>query len=151
MDVLTIIKQEHDEVKALFKQFDELGERAAVTRGKLGAKIMSELEAHTKAEDVTLYAELRGAVADRDDRLDVLEGYEEHAAASALIAKLKGTDPSDDTNVARMTVLRESVEHHIKEEEGVLHKLARELFDKGELDALGERYRAAKLQAEAMS
>ena len=36
------------------------------------------------------------------------------------------------------------VTHHVKEEEGTMFKMAREIFDKEELDEIGERLMEAK-------
>ena len=144
MDVLTLIKRDHAEVKDMFKQFEELSPTAKATRAKLGTKIMDALEAHTSAEETTLYAALRDQLRAGEERIKVLEGFEEHGVANDLIAKIKDTDPKDDSYVARMDVLRESVEHHIKEEESVIHKLARGTFDKSELDEFGTRFQQAK-------
>jgi len=149
VDVLTLIKRDHAEVKAMFKEFAGLSNNAKSSRTKLAKKIIEALVAHNRAEEETAYAAVRERVKSADDRIKVLEGYEEHGVANDLIAKIEVTDLKDDNFVARMDVLRESVEHHIKEEESVIHKIARSVLDKEELNELGARFEEAKQQVPA--
>lgn len=144
MDILGLIKRDHAEVKAMFKEFDGLSPSAKATRGKLGKKIMEELLAHDRAEEETLYSLLRERVRGAEERIKVLEAFEEHGLASDLIGKLEETDAKDEGFIAKMDVLRESVEHHIKDEEGVVHKIARAVLDKEELNELAPRFEEAK-------
>lgn len=144
MDILALIKKDHAEVKALFKEFEEMSEGAKASRAKLAKKITEELHAHDQAEEATLYGMIRERAREHEERIKVLEGYEEHAMAADMIGKIDQTDPKDETYVAKMDVLREAVEHHIKEEEGQIHKIARKLLSKEELDELGPRFEAAK-------
>lgn len=144
MDILGLIKRDHNEVKALFKEFESLGPNAKASRAKLAKKIMDELVAHDEAENQTLYGVLKERLRDREERLKVLEGFEEHSMASDLINKIRKTDASDEEFTAKFQVLREAVEHHIKEEEGNIHKIAREELEKEELNELAPQFEEAK-------
>ena len=144
MDILGLIKRDHNEVKALFKEFESLGPNAKVTRTKLATKIMDELVAHDQAEEQTLYGALKERVRESDERIKLLEAYEEHTMASELISKLRKTEPGDEEFMAKMQVLREAVEHHIKEEESDVHRMAREELEKDELNELGPEFEDAK-------
>lgn len=147
MDVLAIIKRDHAQVKALFKEFEALSPSAVAARAKLAKKITEELAAHDQAEEATVYGALRERLRgseDREDRIKVLQAFEEHAAADELIHKLRATDPKEDDFIARFAVLRESVEQHIKEEEGHVHKIARATLGPPELEELGSRFQDAK-------
>jgi hypothetical protein len=44
--------------------------------------------------------------------------------------------------------MKENVEHHMEEEEGEMFKQARAVFDRDELEALGERMMARKAEAQ---
>lgn len=126
-----------------------MSNNAKSSRTKLAKKIIEALAAHTQAEEETAYAAIRERVRNTENRIKVLEGFEEHGVANDLIAKIEETDLKDESFVAKMDVLRESVEHHIKEEEGVIHKIARTVLDKEELNDLGARFEAAKQQVPA--
>ena len=144
MDILDLIKKDHNDVKALFKEYEAMDPSETVGRENLATKIMDELVKHDEAEEQTLYSVLKERLRETDDRVKVLEGYEEHAMAGNLIKKLKKVPPSDEDFIAKFDVLHEAVEHHIKDEEGKIHKLAREVLERDERDALGNKFEEAK-------
>lgn len=150
MDVLALIRHDHAQVKALFKEFEALSPSAVAARTKLAKKITEELAAHDEAEEASVYSALRERLQgseEREDRIRVLQAFEEHAAAGELIHKLHSTDPKEDEFPARFAVLRESVEQHIKEEEGHVHRIARATLSPADLEDLGSRFQDAKKHA----
>lgn len=144
MDALKLLKEDHKKVKALFGEVEELGDRATSARKKLFAQIDQELTIHSKVEETIFYPEFRRRAAKGDEREEVLEAYEEHHVVKTIIGELEDLDPTDETYKAKLNVLKEMVEHHVKEEEGPMFHMARELFDKDELEVLGERIMTAK-------
>lgn len=152
MDPIALLKKDHAAVKALLKEAEELGDRAHAARAKLFERIDRELTLHSKIEEDIFYPALKAKTkANTEDRDEVLEAYEEHASAKALIAKLEGLDPRDESYKAKLQVLGEMVKHHIKEEEGEMFKEARRLLDASELDELGEEMQAEKTRSGARS
>jgi hemerythrin superfamily protein len=144
VDILGVIKREHNEVKGLFKEYEALGPRAKAMRTKLTQKIMNELVAHDEAEEKTLYTRLKQRARESADRIMVLEAYTEHSMASELISKLQRMDAADEEFIAMFEVLHESIERHIKDEEGHVHKIAKALLEKDELDELALQFEEAK-------
>ena len=59
------------------------------------------------------------AVKDIDSEM-VSEGYQEHAIAELALKRLLSTAPDDETFVAKVTALRDLIEHHVEEEEDQL-------------------------------
>jgi len=88
-----------------------------------------ELKAHPKAEDI------------------VLEAFEEHHVVDVLMGELEALDVSDETWGAKALVMKENIEHHIGEEEGEMFTAARRVFDREELEDLGQRMEARKAAA----
>lgn len=145
MDVLTILKKDHREVKEMFDQLEELGERADAARAKLFAKIDQALTVHVDGEERYFYPVLKErSKARSEERDDVIEGFEEHAIAKQLIKELEGLPPSDESYKAKLSVLREGVLHHIKDEEGKIWPIAREVLDRDEMEEIGEQIEALK-------
>ncbi len=103
----------------------------------------TELRAHEKIEEDILYPALKEHPNAKDI---VLEGYQEHHVADLLIQELHETDVTDERWGAKFKVLKESIEHHIEEEEGDMFKKARDIFSAAELKELGERMEALKEQ-----
>lgn len=144
MDALKLLKEDHKKVKTLFGEVEELGDRASTQRKNLFQKIDEELTIHAKIEETIFYPEFRRRAANGEEKEEVLEAYEEHGLVKTLIGELENLDPKDETYKPKLTVLKELVEHHVKEEEGPMFKMARELFEPEELDEIGERIMAAK-------
>src|SRR5204863_2573292 len=66
----------------------------------------------------------------------LLESLEEHLAIKRVIADLLKLDPSDETFDAKVKVLNEQVEHHVKEERANLFPKVKKLMDKEELTTI---------------
>ena len=96
---------------------------------------------------MVLYQSLKEADAVRDL---ILEAEEEHRVVARLLGELGRLSAEDEKWPARATVLRELVEHHVKEEEGEMFKKARKIFDSEQERELGAAFLAEKkrLQAE---
>jgi hypothetical protein len=73
-----------------------------------------------------------------------LEAYEEHNVVKTLLAELDVLPKDDETWEAKLTVLKENVEHHVEEEEGEMFKKARKVLSTEQIEALGARLEAAK-------
>jgi hemerythrin superfamily protein len=142
MDAITLLKQDHANVKAMFKEYEELGERAFAGKKKLADKICLELTRHATAEEEIFYPAVRGAAKENEDLVD--EATVEHASAKALISQLSQMDPHDELYDAKVKVLGEYINHHVKEEEGELFPRARKTSL--DLQALGEQIAARKEQ-----
>jgi hemerythrin superfamily protein len=143
-DVVTLLKADHKEVNALFLAVNALGERAYGQRFKLANKICKALEVHSNFEKSVLYAGMKGRVKNHDGRELVLESFEEHGIVDRLVREIKELNPRDETLQAKLQVLMENVQHHVKEEEGELFPKAREVFEKEELVEMGRRFMEMK-------
>ena len=142
-DAITLLTEDHDRVKALFEQYEELGERAHVSKQKLALKICSELTKHATAEEEIFYPAVRAATK-ADDIMD--EAAVEHASAKDLIAQIISMEATDDLYDAKVKVLSELIEHHVQEEENEMFPKVRK--SKLDLDALGAEIAARKEEVE---
>jgi hemerythrin-like domain-containing protein len=148
MDALKLLKQDHDEVKKMLKDLESTTERAEKTRTEGLAALKQELEVHETIEEEIFYPALKEHPKTKDL---ALEGYEEHHVVDMVMAEIEGVEPSDETWMAKFTVMKENLEHHIEEEEGEMFPQAEQVFTDGELGELGDRMQARKeeLQAQA--
>lgn len=142
-DAITLLTEDHEQVKSMFEQYEELGDRAFASKQKLALKICTELTKHATAEEEIFYSAVRAATKD-DDMLD--EAIVEHASAKDLIAQIISMEPTEDLYDAKVKVLGELIDHHVKEEEGEMFPKARKA--KLDLMALGEAIAARKQQIE---
>ena len=144
MDAITLLKTDHDKVKKLLTELESTTERGVKTRSELFSTIKAELTVHEIIEEEIFYPELKAHPKAQDI---VLEGYEEHHVVDLLMSELESLDVSDETWGAKALVMKENIEHHIEEEEGEMFTQARRVFDKEELENLGERMAARKESA----
>ena len=143
MDALTLLKQDHDTVKSMLRKLDETTERAEVTRTEGLEKLKQELTVHEAIEEEILYPALIEFAKTKDI---TLEAYEEHHVVDTIMAELEQTPVDDETWAAKLTVMKENLEHHIEEEEDDMFKKARQVMDQAELKELGERMSARKAE-----
>ena len=144
MDAIAMLKADHDKVKGLLSDLESTTERGVKTREELFATIKGELTIHEVIEEEIFYPALRSHPKAKDI---VLEAYEEHHVVDLLMGELESLDVSDPTWGAKAIVMKENIEHHIEEEEGEMFAQARQVFDRQELQELGERMADRKVSA----
>jgi hemerythrin-like domain-containing protein len=144
MDALTLLKNDHDKVKKLLTELESTTERGVKTRSELFATIKGELTVHETIEEEIFYPALMETAKTRDI---TLEAYEEHHVVDLLMGELEDLPVDDETWGAKAKVMKENIEHHIDEEEGEMFKKTRQVFDRDELDELGQRMQERKESA----
>jgi hemerythrin superfamily protein len=127
-DAIELLTQDHKEVKAMFGAFKKIKESADRDEDKadLVQQICTALTIHATVEEEIFYPAVRAGIDDEDlmDEADV-----EHAGAKELIAQLEASSPGDDHYDAKVTVLGEMIDHHVKEEEGAMFPKAKKGID----------------------
>jgi len=144
MDAVTLLRGDHVKLKALLRELEPTTERAVKTRSELFARIRSELTVHEIIEEEIFYPTLKQHPKAKEI---VLEGYEEHNVVDTLMLELESLDVEDETWGPKAKVMIESIEHHIEEEEGDMFKKARQVFDRDELEQLGNAMAQRKAEA----
>lgn len=133
-DATRLLAEDHRKVEGLFEQYEKAS--GASRKEKLAHEICTELKIHSMIEEEIFYPALRGKI--EDDALD--EAYVEHDGAKVLINDIEAAEPSEEFYDAKLKVLQEQVEHHVKEEE----KVSGNIFQQAraadvDLEALGEK------------
>ncbi|MFC5824755.1 hemerythrin domain-containing protein [Nonomuraea insulae] len=145
MDAIVLLKEDHKTVEALFKRFEQAGERAHAEKRRLVDTITKELVTHAYIEEEIFYPAARAKVPETTDH--VLESIEEHHVVVWMLSELKDLDPTDEFFTAKVTVLIENVRHHVEEEEKDWFPQVRAAVGRKELQELGERMAKAKADA----
>ncbi len=146
-DALALLTDDHKTVQKLFKDYEKLTQNDGEEEEKaaLAQQICTELTVHAQIEEEIFYPAVRDAI----EETDLLNEAEvEHAGAKDLIAHLGAMAPGEELYDAKVTVLGEYVNHHIKEEqEEMFPKVKKAKLDTAALGAeLFERKQ--ELQAE---
>jgi hemerythrin superfamily protein len=125
-DACDLLDADHKAVKKMFKEYEELTEskaRGATQKKKeLAQQICHELTVHAQIEEEIFYPAVREAIKEKDL---IAEAAVEHQVAKELIAQIQGLGEPDDMFDAKVKVLGEYIEHHIKEERNEVFVKAR--------------------------
>jgi hemerythrin-like domain-containing protein len=147
VDAITLLKNDHAEMRDLLGQLADTTTRALKKRRELVTEIEAKLKAHTTIEEEIFYPAFKDAGEKGDDDKMYFEALEEHRAAGDLVLPdLVATDPGSEKFSGRAKVLKELVEHHADEEEKDMFPRAKKLLSKDELAELGERLEERKEQ-----
>eukprot|EP00456_Euglypha_rotunda_P073732 TRINITY_DN67229_c0_g1_i2.p1 TRINITY_DN67229_c0_g1~~TRINITY_DN67229_c0_g1_i2.p1 ORF type:complete len:126 (-),score=39.21 TRINITY_DN67229_c0_g1_i2:22-399(-) len=109
-----LLETDHREVDAMFVEFEQAS--TAPDQIEIVSRICKALAVHTEIEERIFYPESRRVLkSDGQDQVD--EAYVEHASLKGLIQRLDGMRANEPLFKAYVTVLKEYVLHHVKEEE----------------------------------
>ena len=148
-DACDLLDADHKAVKKMFKEYEELTESRARTtsqkKKELAQQICQELTVHAQIEEEIFYPALRAALKETD-LLD--EAAVEHQSAKDLIAQIQAASEPDDMFDAKVKVLGEYIDHHIKEEKGEIFPKARAAR---KLDLVGMREELESRKEELMA
>lgn len=125
-DACDLLDADHRNVKKMFKDYEELtdsrGRNSAQNKMDLARQVCMELTVHAQIEEEIFYPAVREAIKDTD-LLD--EAAVEHQSVKDLIAQIEAGAEADDMFDAKVKVLGEYVDHHIKEEKNEIFPKAR--------------------------
>ena len=141
MDALQLLKGDHEKVRRMLAELAATTQRAEKTRTETFERLKHDLTVHETIEEEFLYPALEEFAKTKDI---TLEAFEEHHVVGEIVAELEATAVSDERWGAKLTVMKENLEHHIEEEEGEMFPKARQVMDPDELLDLGDRMAARK-------
>jgi hypothetical protein len=145
-DATILLTRDHTEVHKLFKQYEKLADAEAPASDRQAAaeEICTKLTIHATVEEEIFYPAARAAEVD-SDLLD--EAEVEHASAKDLIAQIRSMQPDEDLYDAKVKVLGEYIDHHVKEEEEEMFPKCR----RSKMDLAGLAARIANRKTELMA
>jgi len=134
MKATTLLVKQHTKVKGLFKKLESgKGDSSALL-----LELANDLAGHMAIEQQIFYPTVRSLKEDL-----ISESFEEHAIAELALKRLLATSPSDATFKAKVTALKELIEHHVEEEEEDLFPVVEKKIDDAQLETLGKRMKTA--------
>jgi hemerythrin superfamily protein len=138
-DAIALLRADHKTVKELFEQFEKT--RKDERKEALAEQICKELSVHAQIEEEIFYPATREVIKE-EDLVD--EATVEHQSAKDLIAQIREGSASDDLWEAKVKVLGEYIDHHVKEEQNEMFPMVKKT--KLDLKALGEQLMARKME-----
>ena len=142
MDAIAMLKADHRKVEEIFAAFEDA--TSAVKKEKLALQACLELKVHSTIEEEIFYPACEGKI--EEDMLK--EAYVEHDAAKVMISQIEASSPADEFYEAKVKVLSEEIEHHVKEEEQRVEGMFAQARAAGlDMDELADRMRERKQTA----
>ena len=137
IDALELLKMQHDEVEDLISEIEESDD--GEEKMDLFRQLADKIAAHSAIEEKLFYP----SVMSDDTEEQLLESTEEHLAVKRVLADMLEMEASDDRFDAKLSVLKEEIRHHARdEEEKKLFPKVRRMFTKDELAGLGNELMA---------
>lgn len=132
MNAIDLLKEQHEKVTKVLTKMSE----GATPNSSEVRQVADELVAHMVIEEHIFYPRVKTLMKDM-----INESFEEHAVARFELARLiQATGTEKKT---RALVLKELLEHHIKEEEQEMFPKVKKEIPAEELERLGAKMKAA--------
>lgn len=141
MDALELLRKDHRTVGELFEEVKATTDPEK--HRQLFEEIKAQLQLHTYIEETVLYPAFTKY---RDLKDLVLEAYEEHTQIKRLINEISALSQDSERFDAKLKVMGENIEHHVREEEDDLFPRVIKLYDRERLERLGQELESAKKQ-----
>ena len=140
---IDILTKDHATVKKLFKKYESLidNKGSKSEKQEVANSICQELTVHATIEEELFYPRVRKALKEKDL---VDEAEVEHMTVKDLISQIESMDPDEEFYDAKVTVLAEYVQHHVKEEEDEM--FPKVLKEKIDLQKMGEEMTKRKTE-----
>jgi hemerythrin superfamily protein len=142
MNAVELLMSQHREVEKLFKEIESSDEPE--DKQALFDDLADKLTIHARIEEQFFYP----AVHEKKTEDMVLEAYVEHTSIKRLLADMLESEADDPSFDAQVKVLKEQIEHHVKEEEGELFPAAKKVLSKEELTAIAQEMLAVQSELE---
>jgi iron-sulfur cluster repair protein YtfE (RIC family) len=146
-DAIALLKTDHAMVKKMFEKEGKLTKKDSEKKARFFNQIKAALEVHAAIEEEIFYPAVKKA---RSEHVkdEVREAYEEHKQIKSLLAQVSSITPADETYDMKIKVLKEDVEHHVKEEEGEMFPDAKKFLGESRLVEVGAQLEARKQELE---
>ena len=142
--VIAVLRRDHRQLRQLLKEIESA--HAASHRDSVLEQIENEIKQHTQLEEEIFYPAYKDAVQNKEDRKLYYEAMEEHHAVDLVLPELRRAVIESERFSAKAKVLKDIVEHHIREEETEMFPRARTHMSEPELVQLGEEIEDRKQQ-----
>ena len=150
MNAFELLMDDHQKVSGIFEKLEPTTENAAKTREELFTRLKQELDIHAHVEETIFYPALKQALEEKEI---VAHAYDEHQEVKDLLRQLSATPVDSEEWTAMLLELKDSVEHHVDEEETNMFVQARQVLTDEQVNDLGARMAEEKknMQPQAAS
>jgi hemerythrin-like domain-containing protein len=149
-NAITMLKSDHATLKRILRELSETTDKAVKQRELLVQQFEREVKMHAQIEEEVFYPAFKAATRGDEAEEMFYEAAEEHHVVDMCLPALKAANPKSKEFGAKAKVMKDLIEHHIKEEENEMFPEARNRFSEEQLRELGDMMQARKDSVEAM-
>ncbi|MFP5264412.1 MAG: hemerythrin domain-containing protein [Blastocatellia bacterium] len=140
MNAIELLIRDHEEAAGMMDQLEtaDKGDRSA---RDTFLQLKNALTLHTQVEEQVFYSALKN----HEETSDMIpESLEEHREVDEILAEMSRLNPGDDDFMDKLTELRESVEHHVEEEQNEMFPKAERILGESRLQEMGRQMQQMK-------
>lgn len=141
MNIQDVIRMDHQKAKTLFMEIENTNDPAKIQ--EFFGQLYKDLTAHSEAEEQVVYPKVRSFYSDTQ------ELYDEQAEMKVLLEEIKALSPSSSQFKAKVSQLKDMVNHHTQEEENDMFRVIRDNFSSNESEQLATQFKEAKKQVQS--
>jgi hemerythrin-like domain-containing protein len=141
MNVIELLKQDHQEASGLMDELETADKGSMNTTRQVFTQLKDALTLHTQIEEQIFYPALEQH---EETREMVGEAHTEHDEVKEMLAEMTTMSPGSDEFMDKLTELRDSVEHHVEEEENEMFPKAERVLGESRLQEMGRQMEQMK-------
>lgn len=138
MNITELLTEDHREVDGLIAQLEGGADKETFT------KLKNALLLHAQIEEGIYYPALED-FEEAEELID--EAYQEHSDVEQLLDDMSAAEPNSEEFQDLLFQLKESVNHHVEEEEGQVFPLSETLLGEDALEKMGNEM--SKMKSES--
>ncbi|HJQ71305.1 MAG TPA: hemerythrin domain-containing protein [Blastocatellia bacterium] len=141
MNAIELLKQDHQEAAGMMDELETADKGSMNTTREMFKQLKDALTLHTQIEEQVFYPALEQHEETRDM---VGEAHSEHDEVKEMLAEMSTMSPGSDEFMDKLTELRDSVEHHVEEEENEMFPKAEQVLGQSRLQEMGRQMEQMK-------
>jgi hemerythrin superfamily protein len=141
-DILSVLKRDHRKVTELFAEIEDTTDKDL--RNDLFMTLKTELTIHSVTEEKLFYSRLK-----KEAKEKISHSFDEHDEIRSYLEMLTGLnlDPGTNQWMVVLKNLKNTVNHHVLEEESQIFQKARTILSEEELLEIGRKFTKEKMAA----
>jgi hemerythrin-like domain-containing protein len=141
MNATELLKQDHQEASGLMDELETADKGNAGSTKQLFTKLKDALTLHTQIEEQIFYP----ALEQHEETKDMIgEAFSEHKEVKEMLEEMATMKPGSDDFMDKLTELRDSIEHHVEEEENEMFPKAESVLGQSRMQELGRQMQLMK-------
>ena len=141
MNAIELLKQDHQEAAGMMDELETADKGSMNATRDTFRRLRDALTLHTQIEEQVFYP----ALEQHEETRDMIgEAHSEHDEVKQMLAEMSAMTPGNDEFMDKLTELRDSIEHHVEEEENEMFPKAEQILGESRLQEMGRQMEQMK-------